>query len=721
MKKISIPPPLAYIDQMNSTSIPECSESDFIIRPSPSGTENKTYISPDIAVCDECRAELLNPSDRRFQYPFTNCTNCGPRFTIITGIPYDRPKTTMANFTMCTECAHEYENPLDRRFHAQPNACPVCGPRLRLYDNKKTLLHSDNLIQKTADLIHGGAIIAVKGLGGVHIICDATNANAVAALRMRKVRQGRPFAVMIADSAIAQQYCIMNEIDCMLFDSERAPIVVCQKNEVVSSSSFKPIASDTAPGLNTFGILRPYTPVHVLLMEYCKNIPLIITSANPSHEPIVTGNNEAFDRLADIADYFLLNDRPIYTACDDSVVSSFNGAPFMLRRSRGYVPHPIRLNNELPPMLALGSHLKNTIAVTRGRDVFLSQHVGDLETERGYQHFLKTIDHFTTIIGVRPEYVVHDLHPDYISTQHAQEMPLPKIGVQHHKAHIAAVAAEHNFTDECIGIAWDGSGYGDDGTLWGGEFFIGKPVQLHRAAYFKPFPLIGGAAAVRHPWRLALTMNRNLADSNHWLHSCGVDLRECNNIMKLINTPSSFPYTSSAGRLFDAAAAVCGIRPVIEYEGQAAIEFEAHISTLPNEHDFYSCFQIEHTVDREPAVAAAGVKQMTTSMPMTIAMADVFTAMQYDIQHAVPVSIIAGRFHMTMAQVLYTVCQKIKKHTGITKVILSGGVFQNMILLDASYRLLQQSGFSVLIPSMVPVNDGGIALGQIKYAGDTLS
>lgn len=656
-----------------------------------------------MAVCADCLRELFDPADRRYRYPFINCTNCGPRFTIIRDIPYDRPLTTMAGFPLCPNCAAEYADPLDRRFHAQPVACPVCGPRLWLERPGEAgeLAAGDDAIALTRTLLRDGAIVAVKGLGGFHLAGDATNAAAVAELRRRKLRVGKPFAVMLPDLAAARRACELSAAEEALLLSPARPIVVARRRPDSA------IAAEIAPGQATIGVMLPYTPLHHLLLERAPGFPeaLVMTSGNLSEEPIAFTNAVARERLAGLADAFLFHNRDIYTRCDDSVLRVVSGgdAAVPLRRSRGYAPYPVRLPRPAPPLLATGAELKNTFCLTRGDYAFLSHHIGDLENYETLVAFEEGVTHMERLFRVRPEALAYDLHPDYLATRYALERAareeLPAVGVQHHHAHIAAGMAEHGLPPAArvIGVAFDGTGYGDDGAIWGGEFLLAGYGDYERAAHLRYAPLPGGDRAVREPWRVALA----------WLATTGLPWDDdlppvaharatrpdapatlAQQIARGINSPP----TSSMGRLFDAAAALAGVRQTVTYEAQAAIEFEAACDG--EETAAYPFDYANDLIDPAP----------------------LWAALLADRRAGLPLPRLAARFHNGVAHMTRDVCRRLRAAHGLDAIVLSGGVWQNMTLLRATLALLAADGFTVYTHRLVPPNDGGLALGQAAVA-----
>ena len=617
------------------------------------GDSGKTVnVLPDLATCPDCRAELLDSTNRRFQYPFTNCTNCGPRYTIVVDIPYDRPNTTMREFALCPGCREEYENPADRRFHAQPNACPVCGPRL------------DGTIEDAAAGLLKGEIVALKGIGGFQLLVDARQPAAVARLRERKHREEKPFALMMPSLEVARKYCEISAAEVELLESQSAPIVLLRPKTGTD------IAGNVAHCSPYLGVMLPYSPLHHLLMLQCP-FPLIATSGNRSDEPIAISNEEAKARLHNIADRFLMHDRPIVRACDDSVVRLTHGRAGILRRARGYAPLGIHVAHSLPAVLAVGGHLKNTVAIGIGQDVFLSQHIGDLETLEARVAFEKAIDDLCRLYSFKPEVVACDLHPDYASTQWAERSGLPLVRIQHHQAHVAACAAENNVEGAYLGISWDGTGYGDDGVIWGGEFFHVEKDQFVRIAHLRPFGLPGGDAAVREGWRSAASLIFEAFGPE------AADSRVRAMLERSVNVNS----TTSVGRLFDAVASICGVAQQNRFEGQAAMLLENEIGGSRAEEAYPL-----PSGDWEPLISAL--------------IAD---------KHAgIAVPRIAVRFHNALVEWILEVAAQV----GLKQVVLSGGVFQNRYLTERAAVVLESRGFSVYMHQRVPPNDGGIALGQ---------
>jgi hydrogenase maturation protein HypF len=681
------PPPLARIERVTATAVTPTGETSFAIAASGPPGPRRTLVSADTATCQDCLRELDDPADRRFGYPFINCTNCGPRFTIVRDVPYDRPFTTMAPFTMCPACAAEYHDPADRRFHAQPTCCPACGPRLILRDHAGHALPGDPLT-RAAGLLSTGQVLAVKGLGGYHLAADARNQAAVAALRARKHREDKPFAVLAADLAAARTLGQVDPAAAALLTSPARPVVLLPRHPGAD------VAPATAPGNRSLGVMLPYTPLHHLLVRTLTR-PMVLTSGNVSDEPIAYRDDDALARLGPIADAFLSHDRAIHIRTDDSVARTFRGRPMPIRRSRGYVPEPVRVDGGFPrPVLACGAELKNTFCLAKDRHAFISHHIGDLENAETLRSFTEGIEHFRRLFDIDPQVVAHDLHPEYLSTKYALELDLPVHGVQHHHAHIASCLADNGADGPVLGVAFDGTGYGPDGTIWGGEFLIAGLAGFERGGHLAPVPLPGGAAAIRQPWRMAAAYLGAAAPA-------GLDVvrRHADRwpaVTAMAAKGVNAPLTSSAGRLFDAAAAILGVRDAINYEGQAAIELEQLAD--PAETRAY------------PAGVQAG------QGPFQACGADLLHAVVEDLTNGIPAPVIAARFHHGVAAVIEAGCVRLREGSGLDTVALSGGVFQNMLLLHATVTRLEARGFRVLTHSRVPCNDGGISLGQAVIA-----
>jgi hydrogenase maturation protein HypF len=686
------PPPLAHIVEVDSQPVTVQARTEFRITHSRADAAMATLISPDVAACADCVRELLDPSDRRYRYPFINCTNCGPRYTIIEDIPYDRPATSMRHFVMCADCRAEYENPLDRRFHAQPNACPACGPQVRLYDADRRRIDAGDPIEAAAERLRAGRIVAVKGLGGYHLAVDALNPDAVARLRRRKLREEKPFAVMSPDLEAVRSYARVDPEDEALLRSIQRPIVLLPKRNPC------PLAKAVAPGNPLVGAMLPYTPLHHLLLRQGFGA-LVMTSGNRSEEPIAIDNDDAFARLAEIADVFLVHDRDIYLRSDDSVVRRVAGETRFLRRSRGYVPVPVFLKDALPPILACGAELKNTVCLTKGRQAFVSQHIGDLENLATYEFFQKTIAHLERILAVRPGVIACDLHPDYLSTRWADEQEIPKVRVQHHHAHIVSCMAEHRIDGPVIGIACDGTGYGPDGAVWGGEVLVCDAAGFERAAHMAYVPLPGSAAAIREPWRMAVSYLQDAYGAGFREMDLPV-LREADPervraIAEIAAKRINSPMTSSLGRLFDGVAALVGLRSRVTFEGQAAMELEMAAS---GDGEIYAY-------------------EWEDGPPVRILPAPIVRGVVSDVRQGVSVATISARFHATLVRLFSELVGGIGRREGLRQVVLSGGVFQNSRLLDALIRALAGRGFEVYSHRLVPANDGGISLGQAVIAG----
>lgn len=691
-------PPLACIDAVRVEPATPAGYAAFEIRGSRGG-EGVQPVPPDVAACDACLREVLDPADRRFGYPFTTCTHCGPRFTIIRAVPYDRPTTTMAGFTMCAACQAEYDDPADRRFHAQPNACPACGPHLTLTDPAGRPLAGDPLAG-VRGLLAAGRIVALKGIGGFHLACDAADEAAVQRLRARKGREAKPLALMAQDLAVAERLCYLDEAARGLLRSPARPIVLARRREGA------PVAPSVAPGVDTLGVMLPYAPLHHLLFAGPGAVPpaLVLTSGNRSEEPIAIDDTDALARLAGIADAFLLHDRPIQVRCDDSVVRVAAGAPLPIRRGRGYAPYPVRLPFPVRPILACGAELKSTVCLTRGPYAFVSPHVGDLESYETYAAYEAMVARMAALFQVRPEAVAHDRHPAYLSSRFARQMDgtLPRVAVQHHHAHVAACMAEHRLLGPVIGVAFDGTGYGADGQVWGGEVLVADYAGFTRAAHVGYVPMPGGDRAVREPFRMALAH----------LRSAGLDwdpdlppvaaasADEQRIVSRQIERRVNAPLTSSVGRLFDAVASLLGVRHRARYEAQAAIELAALAEAGAG----------ADGAGRPYAVVLKG------EWPIVVDPAPIVRSVAVSFRAGVPVPVVAARFHATLVAAVVEVCRRLLRATGITRVVLSGGVFQNVALLEGVRQGLAASGLEVFSHRLVPPNDGGLALGQAVVA-----
>jgi hydrogenase maturation protein HypF len=691
-------PPLARIVEISRRPESLKHYLDFSIVPSSGKGHVSTLISPDVSICNDCLRELFDPADRRYLYPFINCTNCGPRYTIIADIPYDRPKTSMRHFKMCPRCQAEYDDPADRRFHAQPNACANCGPQVALYDNRQHRIEAEDPIAKTADLIRNGHIVALKGLGGFHLAVDAENTGAVARLRSRKLREEKPFAIMSFDLESIGRYARIDSKEAALLTSIQRPIVLLSKK--IPNS----ISEEVAPRNKYLGVMLPYTPLHYLLLSHGFTA-LVMTSGNLSEEPIAIDNADAFERLAGLADYFLIHNRDIYLRSDDSIVRWAAGAVRFIRRSRGFVPIPIFLKNRIPSILACGAELKNTICVTKGNNAFLSQHIGDLENLATYDFFKLTIDHLERILEIAPEIVACDMHPDYLSTRFAEEQQgVEKIRIQHHHAHIVSCMAEHQLAGTVLGLSFDGTGYGLDGAVWGGEVLATEAKGFKRLAHLAYVSMPGSSAAIKEPWRMAVSYLcdafggefRNL--DLPFLKQ--IDEQKVKVTAEMISKGLNSPPTSSLGRLFDGVAALTGIRQRVNFEGQAAMELEM--------------------------LAADGVDsiydyQWETGDGYRILPAPIIRGVIRDIKSGVSTAEISAKFHGTLIRLFAHLCEVIRKEHGLDRVVLSGGVFQNSLLLSGLIQALENKHFKVFSHQLVPANDGGIALGQAVAAAAGIS
>ncbi|MGC8809203.1 MAG: carbamoyltransferase HypF [bacterium] len=686
-------PPRARVEALDFWDLPPGGYEAFEIRESVEEGGEYQLISPDIATCSACQEEIFNPADRRYRYPFTNCTNCGPRFTIIKDIPYDRPKTTMAKFSMCAECRREYEDPADRRFHAQPNACPQCGPRLEIWNNAGEKIPASDPLKLAIQFLQAGKIVALKGLGGFLLAGDAQNRETVRRLRERKRRPAKPLAVMFPNLAKLKEHCWVNEQEEEILRSPESPIVLLRWKEN------SPIVPEVAPGQKYLGAMLPYTPLHHLLLQE-SGLILVMTSGNLSEEPIAKDNEEAIKRLGGIADAFLLHDRDIYVQYDDSVVAVIDGETSIIRRARGYAPFPIKLPMKLKPILACGGELKNTFCLTRDHYAFVSQHIGDMENLETLEHFQRTIKIYQELFRIQPEWIAYDLHPEYLSSKYALHLPGQKIGVQHHFAHLVSCLAENEVDGPTIGLTFDGLGYGADGTLWGGEFLIGDYHNFHRYAHLEYMPLPGGAAAIKNPWRMALAYTYILMGKEelleHLLRWPISGSEKIYLILQQIDKKINSPLTSSLGRLFDGVAALLGLCSSISYEGQAAVELEMIADTKVN---MAYDFEIEEEGGQE-----------------VIRLKPIWAGILKDLAKEVSPAEISGKFHNTIVEMSLHLCQQIARRRGIKRVALSGGVFQNRLLLQKLKNILRNAGFEVFTHHLIPSNDGGISLGQAVIA-----
>ncbi len=691
-------PARAIIQSLEFSYLDPSGYSGFRILESRKEKEISAYILPDIAVCQACLEELYDPSDRRYLYPFINCTHCGPRFSIIESLPYDRPNTSMKIFPMCSACRAEYENPGDRRFHAQPVACPECGPHLELWDESGTFLSAGHeALQQAAGEIRRGKILALKGLGGFHLVVDATNTTAVEQLRFRKLREEKPFALMFPGLTQVTKVCQVSPFEERLLLSPESPIVLLRRKKRTSQK----LSPAIAPQNPCLGIMLPYTPLHHLLLHLL-DFPIVATSGNISEEPMSIDEQNACQKLSGIADYYLIHNRPITRHVDDSIARIILGREMILRRARGYAPLPVRLpgREDLPDQaaiatLAVGAQLKNTVALSAGRNVFISQHIGDLSTESAYRTFRKVIKDFQELYRVKPDQVVSDMHPDYLSSKFVREKYSRPISVQHHEAHIAACRLENQITGEALGISWDGTGLGRDGTIWGGEFFFSDDSGIKHIAQFRQFPLPGGEQAIREPRRSALgilyAVHGEKLFSRPAVLQKFFSASEISLLRQMLEKKINCPLTSSVGRLFDGVASLLEVRQIINYEGQAAMMLEYLADPRENAH-----YQWDWQ-DREVSIIdwAVTLEQILKDLETGLAKGK-----------------IAMKFHNTLSKIILQAAQK----TGISKVVMSGGCFQNVILLEKTVRLLRAQGLQPYWHQRVPPNDGGISLGQIALA-----
>lgn len=694
------PPPLSSIESIErSPNLDPANYADFLIVESDASGEKFMPIPADISTCEDCLREMFDSENRRYHYPFINCTNCGPRFTIIEDIPYDREKTTMRDFEMCDACRAEYENPFDRRFHAEPTACAACGPSLILSDATRCEIpldstNKDDAVSRARLLLSSGKILAVKGIGGFHLACDALDREAVEQLRRRKYREDKPFALMASSVDVIRDYCFVSRSEAALLASERRPIVLLKKK------SGAKIPQAVAPDVNTLGFMLPYTPLHYLLLEHSDR-PLVMTSGNISDEPISYDDVDARERLRGIADYFLLHDRRIHMRTDDSVARVVDGQETILRRSRGYAPAPVRTSFKFGrEILACGAELKNTFCLTRDNYAFVSHHIGDLENLETLSSFEQGIEHFKRLFHLQPEVVAHDLHPEYLSTKYAFALDdkLTKIGVQHHHAHIASCMADNSIEGECIGVAMDGLGFGTDNRMWGGEFFVADFCEAERIAHLDYVPMPGGAKAIREPWRMAAVyLHRALGDDFLKLKipfTENMDARAWTTLQKMAATGTNSPETSSMGRLFDALSSLLGLKTIVNYEGQAAIALEAIADHACTESYEFEMRSDGHIVSAETVIRRA----------------------VEDLLDGVPPEIVSAKFHHGVARLITTIACRARDERRLNRVVLSGGVFQNMFLLESTRRVLQRVGLEVFTHKRVPPNDGGISFGQAAVA-----
>ncbi len=693
-------PPHARIYSFEHRFLDPVHYSVFSIRESDEEGAKTVMVLPDIATCPDCLSEIFDSGNRRYLYPFTNCTNCGPRFTIIEKLPYDRKYTSMKHFTMCPDCRQEYDNPLNRRFHAQPNACPVCGPHLELWDNHGTVIRlKHDALMETVALIKAGKTVAVKGIGGFHLMVNALDDNAVKRLRQMKRREEKPFALMYPNLATVQNDCVISTQEQRLLLSAESPIVILEKKK----PPMQPLSEAVAPDNPYLGVMLPYSPLHHLLMR-ALNIPVVATSGNRTDEPICTDEREALKRLEGIADFFLVHNRPIVRHADDSIGRIMAGREMVIRRARGYAPLPVLLsaghNAAVPGIIGVGAHLKNTVALNRGRSVFISQHIGDLESIEALDAFHRVLEDFKTIYGLQTDAVACDLHPDYASSKYAGTSGAPVVSIQHHFAHIVSCMTENEISGPVLGVAWDGTGFGTDHTVWGGEFLLVEKGTFERFAHLRPFMLPGGDMAVKEPRRSALGVLYEIFKEEIFRFP---DLKLLENfrdgelqlIQSMMHQKMNCPVTTSAGRLFDAVAALAGLKPIARHEGQAAmaLEFAAGKKITEPSYPFHIHDNLKtarFTVDWEPMIRS----------------------ILEDIRNELSAEIISMRFHRALAEIIIQMARR----SGLEKIALSGGCFQNKLLLEYTVELLKANRFKPYWHQRVPPNDGGISLGQVAAA-----
>ena len=700
-------PPLARIDSVATNDLPLVGETTFRIVSSEVHGQVSTGIPADAATCNDCLRELLDPADRRYRYPFLNCTNCGPRFTITRRIPYDRPQTSMAVFPMCAECRAEYDDPLDRRFHAQPNACWQCGPKVWLETTDGRTIECSDPVAETIEQLLRGGILAIKGIGGFHLAVDATDEAAVARLRKRKHRYGKPLAVMVRDLEAARNLCELTPAEEILLQTPARPIVLS------GARAGNCIAPSVAPGIPWLGIYLPYAPLQHLLFADSRVQALVMTSANLSEEPIAIDNEEARSRLGNIADAFLMHNREILQRCDDSVAAAVDGAPQLIRRARGYVPLAIPLPQEAPPLLAVGGHLKNVFALARGRFAYQSQHLGDLESPTGLGFFEHSLAHLSHTFEIEPKTIVHDLHPGYLSTnwakRYASERSLRLIAVQHHHAHVAACMAEHALASRVIGLSLDGTGYGTDGHIWGGEVLICALDRFDRFAHLDYVPMPGGETAIREPWRMAfahLVAAGFLEEEARELS--GASDQEARLLSRMMQRGLNSPLTSSLGRLFDAAAAVILNRRKVDYDAQAAIELEGIAVGEPDR------------LRRREYVPELVASHPSKDAPKVLRLVQLWRALVEDLRDGVPQSKIAEQFHAGIADGFIAAAADARESSGIIDVVLSGGCMHNRRLAHLLRSRLEEEGFKVFQHRQVSPGDGGLSYGQVAVAASIL-
>ena len=700
-------PPLARIDACSHQPLDEPLQADsFTIVPSRTSTSSRANIPPDISLCDDCFAELTNPADRRFGYPFINCTNCGPRFSIIETIPYDRPKTSMKLFAMCADCNREYLDPLDRRFHAQPNACPVCGPAISLHDNQGRELDCADVIEAAITAIAQGKVVAIRGLGGFHLCVDGCSAQAVATLRRRKNRPDKPLAIMVKDLSQAAKLCRLSDLEKTTLSSPQHPIVLLRPR------SHSALAENLAPEMSDIGLMLPYTPLHHLLFAHpdCA-AALVMTSGNMSGEPICTSNEDALSRLAGVADLFLFHNRDIVTRVDDSVVKRMAGDIRTFRRARGYAPEPLHIPQELPEFIGCGGGLKSTFSLARGTSIYPSQHIGDLFNTASLTFYSESVANLKRLYEIEPVAAACDLHPDYLSSHFARDLGLPLYRIQHHPAHAAAVMAEHNLKGPVLAVVLDGTGYGTDQTIWGGEILKADLHGFTRLGHLEQLSLPGGDAAAQEPWRMGMSLLHCLFGEN-----CGtlnyfpaIDSASKSVLVQMLQNRFNTPLTSSCGRLFDGVAALLGLTPVATFEGQAAMQLEALArksmtsgwkDILIDGIEDADCYLKQESEQRWEIISSKFVKKALD-----------------DISSGMDRSVIALQFHSWLISCISRLVEKLSGTTGISDVVLSGGSMQNGILLEGLLFALARRGLAPYTGAAIPINDGGVSVGQALIGG----
>ena len=684
-------PPRAFIQSLESSVLDAVGYDQFKIAYSEKDGPKTALVLPDIATCSDCLREILEPADRRYRYPFTNCTNCGPRFTIIEALPYDRSNTSMKGFALCADCCREYRDPMDRRFHAQPLACPKCGPHLELWDARGEMVaQGDDAMTRGAQMVCQGKIVALKGIGGFQLIVDAHNESAIRELRIRKRREAKPFALLYPSVELVRQDCQVSDLEERVLVSPESPIVLLRQRTGRAQLAFS-----VAPGNPCFGVMLPYTPLHHLFMREL-GFPVVATSGNLSDEPICTDEREALERLAGIADFFLVHDRPIVRPVDDSVVRMIGGREMVLRRARGYAPLPVHFQDPLPVVLAVGSHLKNSVALSLGTEVFISQHIGDLETAEAFSAFRRVVTDLQHLYEASPEMIACDMHPDYLSTKYAAKLQAEPHLVQHHCAHVLACMAENELEPPVLGVSWDGTGYGPDGTIWGGEFLLAGEIGFERVAHFHQFRLPGGEAAVREPRRAALgvlaeAVGQNAFEENWLAPVRDFSASELSLIQQMLAKGLNAPATSSVGRLFDAVASLVGLRQRGSFEGQAAMELEFAV---------------------RPGVEETYPFMVNEAAPRVVDWTPMLRAILSDLEQGQEAGVISAKFHNTLTEIIVSVARQIDEQ----RIVLTGGCFQNRYLIERSAQRLLDSGFRCYWHQRVPPNDGGISLGQVMSA-----